>query len=252
MSSSDSNTVSTSRREVLGVHPVDGVGQRAQDAELARGREARAVLDVAPLLAVVPVHARDPVLVGTDAGRDRRGAHGRDRRERGDAVVDVDALAARIRASAGARPLAIARSSIVGLHRVDHDEHELLGRWAHGTNRPPASGRVNAGSAGPRTSARRVRGRRSAATAEHETRSSPTGGATTDSAAIRTAEASAISGSADGRRGRRAARGPEPAAAAWRRSRSTAQSDAADQPGPVGVAAAARASPRTTARRARR
>ena len=80
-------------REVLGVHPVDGVGQRPQHPELARGREARAVLDVARLVAVVPVHARDPVLVGADAGRDRRRADRRDRRERGDAVVDVDALA---------------------------------------------------------------------------------------------------------------------------------------------------------------
>ena len=61
--------------QVLGVHPVDGVGERAQHAELPAGREARAVLDVALLVAVVPVHARDQVLVGADAGGDRRRAH---------------------------------------------------------------------------------------------------------------------------------------------------------------------------------
>ena len=54
------------------------------------------------------------VLVGADAGGDRGRAHRRHRRERGDAVVDVDALAPDHAPSAGARPVAIARSSIAG------------------------------------------------------------------------------------------------------------------------------------------
>ena len=79
------------RRQMSGVHVVDRVGERAQHAGAAAGAEARAVLDVAPLRAVVPVHARDAVPIRTRSGRDRGGADGRDGRERGDAVVDVGA-----------------------------------------------------------------------------------------------------------------------------------------------------------------
>ena len=77
------------RGQVLEVHVVDRVGERALEAERLRGLEARPVLDVAPLAAVVPVHRRDLVLVGPDPGGDGGRAHRRDRREGRDAVVDV-------------------------------------------------------------------------------------------------------------------------------------------------------------------
>ncbi len=114
--------------EVLGVHSVDGVGQRAQHAELPGGREARAVLDVAGLIAVIPVHARDQVPVGPDPGRDRRRANGRHRGKRRHAIVDVGALASDQleRGGPAGRDCAVEH---LGLERVDHDEHELLGRW---------------------------------------------------------------------------------------------------------------------------
>jgi len=44
-------------------------------AEAQRRAEARAVLDVAGLRAVIPVHRRDAVAVGPKPGRDRRSAH---------------------------------------------------------------------------------------------------------------------------------------------------------------------------------
>ena len=113
--------------QVLEVHVVDRVGERLLDPERLRRAEARAVLDVAPLSAVVPVHRRDLVLVRADAGGDRRRAHRRHRRERRHAVVDV--LAAlhqrlqRRRATGDDRALEHRR-----LHRVDDDEDELLHR----------------------------------------------------------------------------------------------------------------------------
>ena len=112
-------------REVLGVHPVDGVGQRRRTPNWRVAREARPVLDVARLLAVVPVHAGDPVLVGADAGGDRRRAHRRHRGKRRDAVVDIEALAPDPRQcrrpADGDRAVEHRR-----LDRVDHDQHELL------------------------------------------------------------------------------------------------------------------------------
>ncbi len=71
------------------VHVVDRVGQLARDAEALRRTEAGAVLDIAVLLAVKPVHRGDPVRVLGDAGDDRGGADRRHRGERGDAVGDV-------------------------------------------------------------------------------------------------------------------------------------------------------------------
>src|SRR5437764_5289117 len=114
------------RREMLCVHPVDRVGQRTQHAELAARREARAVFDVAGLLAVVPVHAGDPVLVRAHPGRDRGGAHGRDRGEGGDAVryVSPSLSDLRQRGSPSERDRALEHGR---LERVDHDQHELLG-----------------------------------------------------------------------------------------------------------------------------
>ena len=113
------------RREVLEVHVVDRVGERALEAERLRRLEARAVLDVAPLAAVVPVHRRDLVPVGPDAGRDARRAHRRHGRERGDAVVDeraaLDQQLQRRRAARRHRPL-----EHRGLHGVDDREDELL------------------------------------------------------------------------------------------------------------------------------
>ena len=77
--------------QVREVHVVDRVVERAHDPERARGGERRAVLDVALLAAVVPVHRRDEVAVRTQAGRDARRRHRRDRREARHAVADVDA-----------------------------------------------------------------------------------------------------------------------------------------------------------------
>ena len=129
-SSSVSNTVGVSRRQVRAVHVVDRVRQLARDAEALRRAEARAVLDVAVLLAVEPVHRRDLVRVLADAGDDRGGADGRHRRERGDAVGDVAPVAASSRSSTGAAPAAIARSSIAGAiasitHRTSLGGEEL-------------------------------------------------------------------------------------------------------------------------------
>ena len=152
-SSSVSNTVGVSRREVRAVHVVDGVGQLARDAEALGGAEARAVLDVAVLVAVKPVHRRDLVLVLADAGDDRGGAHGRDRRERGDAVGHVapalDQPLEHRRGAGGDRALEHRRR-----HRVDHAQARAWAGGAHGQ----LSG---AGCAGPRTSRRRARARAS-------------------------------------------------------------------------------------------
>ena len=138
-SSSVSNTVGDVARQVLEVHVVDRVGERALEAERPRGAEARAVLDVAPLAAVVPVHRRD--LVAVRARRRWRScrAHRRDRREGRDAVVDVGArapsAAQRRRAAGRHRPL-----EHRGLHRVDDREDELLAAAtaAHRRIRSPA------------------------------------------------------------------------------------------------------------------
>ena len=112
-------------REVLEVHVVDRVGERALEAERLRRLEARAVLDVALLAAVVPVHRRDLVPVGPDPGGDARRADRRDRREGRDAVVDQRALLdqhlQRRRAPGVDRPL-----EHRGLHGVDDGEDELL------------------------------------------------------------------------------------------------------------------------------
>ena len=62
-SSSASNTVAHLARQVLAVHVVDRVRQRAADAERPGRAEARPVLDVAALVAVEPVHRRDAVAV---------------------------------------------------------------------------------------------------------------------------------------------------------------------------------------------
>ena len=133
------------RREVLEVHVVDRVGQRLLEAERLRGLEARAVLDVAGLAAVVPVHRRDLVPVRAGAGRDRGGADRRHRRERGHAVVHVlaalDQQLHRRGLAARHRPL-----EHRGLHGVDDREDELLHRrmrrpayFSPSRRRPPSS-----------------------------------------------------------------------------------------------------------------
>ena len=132
-------------RQVLEVHVVDRVGERLLEPERLRGAEARAVLDVATVAAVVPVHARDLVLVRPDAGGDRGRADRRHRRERGDAVVDV--LAALEQELQRRRPPA--HDSPLehrGLHGVDDDEDELLQRsmrrpayFSPARRRPPTS-----------------------------------------------------------------------------------------------------------------
>ena len=118
------------RGEVGAVHVVDGVGQLAGDAEALGGAEAGAILDVAMLLAVKPVHAGDLVALLADAGDDRGGAHGGDRRKRGNAVGHVatagDEPLEHGSGTAGDRPLEHRRG-----HRVDDAEDELGRAGAH-------------------------------------------------------------------------------------------------------------------------
>ncbi len=125
--------------EVGHVHVVDDVVGGAEQAERAGRLERRAVLDVAPLDPVVPVHPGDPVPLGGRSGRDLRGADRRHRREGGDAVLDqLPAL------DQGAEVGRVARgdrlAELVGAERVDEDEAELLalGDAGHRSVRRPA------------------------------------------------------------------------------------------------------------------
>ena len=165
-SSSDSNTVGVSADRCSRVHVVDRVGQRALEAERLRGLEARAVLDVALLVAVVPVHRRDLVAVRAGPGGDRGGADRRDRRERRDALARVvPALHQQLQRRRAARRDRLLQHG--GLHRVDDGEDELLGP-RHGvsagsavrrTSRPRGGGRPRAARPARRRRAARAAGR---------------------------------------------------------------------------------------------
>ena len=124
-------------REVGHVHVVDDVVGGPEQAERAGRLERRAVLDVAPLDPVEPVHSGDPVPVGGDAGGDLRGADRCHRGERGDEVRDQ--LAAR-EERAEVRRLACGDGllELVGAQRVDEDEAELAVRAAHLSERSPS------------------------------------------------------------------------------------------------------------------
>jgi hypothetical protein len=111
-------------REVGHVHVVDDVVGGAEEAERAGRLERRAVLDVAALDPVVPVHPADPVAVRGDAGRDLGGADRGDRGEGRDAVRDQLAAGeqrAEVRRLAGRDGFL----ELVGPKRVDEDEAEL-------------------------------------------------------------------------------------------------------------------------------
>ena len=139
--------------EVRQVHVVDRVVERAHDAEGARRRQRRPVLDVALLAAVEPVHRRDVVLARTAAGGDRGGGHGGDRRERGDAVAHV-APALDQRGQRGSLALVDGLVQHVRLQRVDDGEDELLRHYRRilspayfcpSRRRPPRSSTMKAG-----------------------------------------------------------------------------------------------------------
>jgi len=117
-------------RKVRHVHVVDGVVERADHAEGAGGLERRAVLDVALLAAVVPVHRRDVMLARTAAGGDRGAGHGGDRGERGEAVPDVGAAVAEGRERRGPA-LLDGEVEHVRLERVDDGEDDLLALRCH-------------------------------------------------------------------------------------------------------------------------
>ena len=119
------------------VHVVDRVEERPHDPEGARGLERRAVLDVALLAAVVPVHRGDVVLGGPAPGGDRRGRHRGDRRECGHAVAHVGpALAQRRKRRSAA--LLDRQIEHVGLERVDDRQDQLFGLCHYRSTRRPA------------------------------------------------------------------------------------------------------------------
>ena len=114
-------------RQVLRVHVVDRVGERALEAEGLARPEARAVLDIALLLPVVPVHRRDLVTVRSRAGRDRRRA---DRRHRGEGRHQLTGVLTVLEQPRQGRraPRGHGLFEHRGLHRVDDREHQLLVR----------------------------------------------------------------------------------------------------------------------------
>ena len=228
--------------QVLGVHPVDGVGQRAQHAELPGRREARAVLDVAALLAVVPVHARDLVPVGTDAGGDRGRAHRGDRREGGHAVADVDALLAGCGPSPARGRRRSTRSSIAGFIASTTTSTSFLGALGL-TSRSAEDSQAGvlllaAAPAGDR-----------AATAAAPARPRPPAAAAPTAPRPAARPTSANSGSIAGRLLRPAARARAPAADGWPSSPTAGADHAADQPGPHRVVTLGQRARRTAARR---
>src|SRR3954449_4782537 len=76
------------RVEVGEIHVVDEVVKDAEDPEGPACLHRGAVLDVAPLESVVPVHAADPVAISTLATDHLGGGDRRDRREARNAVGD--------------------------------------------------------------------------------------------------------------------------------------------------------------------
>ncbi len=122
-------------REVRAVHVVDRVRQLPRDPKALHRTEARAVFDVARLLAVVPVHRRDPVALLARPRRDRRRAHRRHRGKRRRAVGDV-APASHQLAQHRRRPLRDRALQHRRRHRVDHAEHQLRRRQASASQDP--------------------------------------------------------------------------------------------------------------------
>ncbi len=112
--------------EMLRVHVEDRVRDRLRHPRGAQRGERGAVLDDATLLPMPPDEVRDVVDVGSRAGRDRREADGRERREdRRRTAIGARLGEARKRRSAAALDSALERG---GRHPVDHDEDELLAR----------------------------------------------------------------------------------------------------------------------------
>ena len=153
-------------REMLGVHVVDRVGERPLEPERLRGPEARAVLDVARLAAVVPVHRRDQVAV-------RRAYRSRSRPSRPASPTGTRRRSRRRdgRAPSAARapargPTATARSSIAGFIASMTARTSFFG--------PPTT--ASGGCAGRRTSRRPGGGRPTAATRARRCTTSASGG----------------------------------------------------------------------------
>ncbi len=148
-------------REVGHVHVVDGVVEGPEQTEGAGRLQRRAVLDVALLGTVVPVHAADPMPVRTDTGGDLRAGDGGHRRKGGDAVADQRAA---LEQGGEVRRQVIGHRAQehVGAQRVDDDQAELARR----VHRSESDGGEGAGltgaRAGPRTCAGRGGGGRSA------------------------------------------------------------------------------------------
>ena len=110
--------------EVCAVHVVDGVRELARDPEALGCAKARAVLDVAMLLAVEPVHRGYLMRILALASHDRSCAHRRHGGEGGDAVGHVlptlDELREHGRGAHRDRAL-----QHRGRERIYHAQHEL-------------------------------------------------------------------------------------------------------------------------------
>ena len=126
------------RVEVGEVHVVDEVVEGAEDPEGAARLERGAVLDVAPLEPVVPVHAADPVALGASTGDDLGARHRGHRGEAGDAVGD-EHPALEQSAEVGRATLFDRALEHVGAQRVDVGEDQLLGGHCDHHGRWPAA-----------------------------------------------------------------------------------------------------------------
>ena len=110
--------------EVVEVHVVDEVVHRPEEPEGAGRLERRAVLDVAALDPVVPVHPHHPVAGRARAGHHLRARHRSDRGKARDAVRHH--LSARQELAEGRRDVLLDRpDEHLGMHRVDHHEDQL-------------------------------------------------------------------------------------------------------------------------------
>jgi hypothetical protein len=123
--------------EVIEVHVVDEVVHRPEQAECPGRLERGAVLDVAALEAMEPVHPDHPVAGRTDPGEHLRRADGRHRGEARDHVGDELAALGEL-GERRRRPGLDRAAKHLGMHRVDDDEDELLRRHAYLSTRRPS------------------------------------------------------------------------------------------------------------------
>ncbi len=115
---------------MLTIEIINGICERTNESEALRRTDARPILHVTALIAEIPVHRRNAVVLKLSSGCDRRRTHRGDGGKRHNTIINTDTTPKQFTKDRRS-PFTNRTPKHPRIHRIDNYEYQFLTLFHH-------------------------------------------------------------------------------------------------------------------------